>query len=703
MKQVFQDISNGNSFIEDVPDPTVRRGHLLIRTSRSLISAGTEKMLVSFGKASYINKARQQPEKVKMVLDKVRADGVVPTIKSVKSKLSDPMPMGYSNVGTVVAVGDGVSGFRVGDRVASNGRHAEIVCVPENLCARVPDEVSDDQACFTVLGAIGLQGVRLAEPTLGERFVVYGLGLIGLLAVQILRANGCRVLGVDIDETRVAQARSLGAETVNLANGEDLIAAADEFTGGKGVDGVLITASTSDNSIVSNSAEICRKRGRIVLVGVVGLSLNRSDFYEKELSFQVSCSYGPGRYDSSYEADGHDYPFGFVRWTQQRNFEAVLGLMAEKGLTVDSLISHRFSIEAAPDAYSALESDAQALGILLDYPAVDEAPASHSVEIDSRSVEPVAGSISVSSIGAGSYASSVLLPAFRRAGARLHAIVGQGGASSVHVGKKLGFELASTSITDALDDETDAVVVATRHDSHAKYVLESLKAGKHVFVEKPLCLNLDDCNRLEQELRGRSGSLLMVGFNRRFAPLVRTIKERLATTREPKSMVMTVNAGAIPPDHWTQDPSVGGGRLVGEACHFIDLLRFLADAPVKSTHVASLAAGKGIRDTVSISLEFDDGSMGTIHYLANGHRQYPKERLDVFCGGRILQLDNFKKLRGWGWPGFSKRSLWAQDKGQQACVSAYLEAISTGGASPIPVDEILEISRVSINVQEMVS
>lgn len=681
----------------------MRKGHLLIRTSRSLISAGTEKMLVSFGKASYINKARQQPEKVRMVLDKVRTDGLVPTFNSVKSKLSDPMPMGYSNVGTVIAVGDGVSNFRVGDRVASNGPHAEIVCVAENLCARVPDGVSDDQACFTVLGAIGLQGVRLAEPTLGERFVVYGLGLIGLLAVQILRANGCRVLGVDIDERRVAQARALGAETVNLAKGEDLIAAADGFTAGKGVDGVLITASTSDNSIVSNSAEICRKRGRIVLVGVVGLSLNRSDFYEKELSFQVSCSYGPGRYDPSYETEGHDYPFGFVRWTQQRNFEAVLGLMAENSLTVDPLISHRYSIDAAPDAYTALDSDADALGILLDYPTVDEASACHAVEIDSRSVEPAAGAVSVSSIGAGSYAGSVLLPAFRRAGARLHAIVGQGGASSVHVGKKLGFELASTSIDDALDDQTDVVVVATRHDSHANFVLEALEAGKHVFVEKPLCLRLDDCNRLERELRDRPDSVLMVGFNRRFAPLVRTIRDRLATTREPKALVMTVNAGAIPPDHWTQDPSVGGGRLVGEACHFIDLLRFLADAPIKSTNVARLGDGKGVHDTVSISLEFDDGSLGTIHYFANGHRQFPKERLEVFCGGRILQMDNFKKLRGWGWPGFSRQSLWAQDKGQVACVSAYLEAISTGGASPIPVDEILEVSRVSINVQEMVT
>lgn len=705
MKQVLQSLSDGVTRLVDVPSPRAGSGQLLVHTSASLISAGTERMLVDFGKANWIDKARQQPDKVRMVLEKAQTDGVAATVDAVLSKLDQPLAPGYCNVGRVAHVGANATGFVVGDRVVSNGKHAEVVAVPQNLCAKVPEQVSDESASFTVLGAIGLQGIRLANPTIGECIVVTGLGLIGLMTVQMLRAHGCRVLGIDFDPARLELARSFGAEVVNPGAGGEVLAAANAFSRGAGVDAVIITASTKSNDPVSQAARMCRKRGRIVLVGVVGLELSRADFYEKELSFQVSCSYGPGRYDPAYEEGGHDYPIGFVRWTEQRNFEAVLDLMASGALKVVPLISHRIALEKAEEAFALLTSDTPSLGILLEYQP-DAAPETLTKRRVPLAPAPQPGKASVGFLGAGNYAGRVLIPAFKAAGAKLRTVVSAGGVSAVHFGAKHGFADASTDDAHVLEDAgVDTIVIATRHNVHARQVLSTLRAGKHVFCEKPLCLTLDELDAIEAESHTRPNQLLMIGFNRRFAPQVAKMKALLAPISEPKSFVMTVNAGEIPPDHWTQDPLVGGGRIVGEGCHFIDLLRHLADAPIVSHYAIALGrqpSGSIRDDKVSISLTFGDGSTGVIHYLANGHKGFPKERLEIFVAGRVLQLDNFRKLRGWGWKDFFGTNLWRQDKGTQACINAFVAAIREGRSSPIPIDEIIEVSRVSIEIASSV-
>ena len=709
MKQILQDMAKGETTLAEVPAPQNSRSHVLIHTTTSLISAGTERMLVGFGKASYLDKARQQPDKVKMVLEKVVTDGVIATIEAVHSKLAQPLPLGYCNVGVVAEVGGAVKGIQVGDRVVSNGPHADVVKVPQNLCARIPDSVDDESAAFVVLASIGLQGIRLAQPTLGEAFVVTGAGLIGLLTVQLLRAQGCRVLAIDFDEAKLVMARQFGAQTCNPGAGEDPVAAGMAFSRGQGVDGVIITASTSSSDPVTQAARMCRKRGRIVLVGVTGLELNRADFYEKELSFQVSCSYGPGRYDPNYEDRGQDYPVGFVRWTEQRNFAAVLDMLASGQLNVKILITHRFAFEDAPKAYKALTADKAALGMLLLYSSPVIQRMVRSVSLKSGKTfaaqRPIMGLI-----GAGNYASRILIPAFKTAGAQFHTIVTAGGVNGVIHGKKAGFAEASTDMDALLANSfINTVAIVTRHDTHALFVAQSLRAGKHVFVEKPLAIDSQglDAVRLayeEAQARAQQGKpQLMVGFNRRFAPQVQKMKALLAPVKEPKSFIMTMNAGAIPANHWTQDDMVGGGRIIGEACHYIDLMRFLAGTPIVSVQARRMGDAPGItitEDKASITLGFEDGSFGTILYLANGASSFPKERIEVFAAGRVLQLDNFRKLKGYSWPGFSKMNLWRQDKGQSACAAAFLQAVEKGLPAIAP-DEVFEVARVSIEAAEL--
>lgn len=701
MKQVLQNLSTGQSELVEAPSPQARQGNLLIDTTVSLISTGTERMLVDFGKSGLVAKARSQPEKVRQVLDKVSTDGLLTTVDAVRAKLGQPIPLGYSNVGVVHA--SGAEGIRAGDRVVSNGPHADVVSVPKNLCARIPDAVSDEAASFTVVASIGLQGIRLAQPTLGEAFVVTGVGLIGLLTVQMLRAQGCRVLAIDFDADKLALAQSFGAEICNPGAGEDPVATGLTFSRGHGVDGVIVTASTRSSDPITQAARMSRKRGRIILVGVTGLELNRADFYDKELSFQVSCSYGPGRYDPAYEDNGQDYPLGFVRWTEQRNFEAVLDMLASGALDVAPLISHRVPFEEAPRAYDLLSTDKAALGILLTYP---HAVAERHVQTAPLQEQPVTkpGQAVVGFIGAGNYASRVLIPAFKAAGAAMHSIASAGGTNAVVHGRKNTFTQA-TADTDGLiaDPAMNAVAIVTRHNSHAQLTVQALQAGKHVFVEKPLALTLDQLDDVKAA-HAESGAHLMVGFNRRFAPQVQTMQRLLGTVREPKSFVMVMNAGAIPADHWTQDPAVGGGRIIGEACHYIDLMRFLADAPIVSVQARRMGetdAASLTEDKAAITLGFADGSFGTIHYLANGGASFPKERVEVFTAGRTLQLDNFLKLTGYNWPGFKKHNLWRQDKGQTACAAAFVKAIETGGPCPIPAEDLFETAKVTIEVAEM--
>ncbi|EIV1774912.1 bi-domain-containing oxidoreductase [Vibrio vulnificus] len=707
MKQILQDMAKGGSNLVEAPAPKASTGNLLIDTSISLISAGTERMLVDFGKASLLDKARQQPDKVKMVLEKVQTDGLMTTLEAVQSKLAQPLPLGYCNVGVVNAVGRGVDGFKEGDRVVSNGPHADVVRVPKNLCALIPDNVSDEEASFTVVASIGLQGIRLAEPTLGEAFVVTGVGLIGLLTVQLLRAQGCRVLAIDYDDAKLELAKQFGAQVCNPGKGEDPVAAGMAFSRGKGVDGVIITASTKSNDPVTQAARMSRKRGRIILVGVTGLDLNRADFYEKELTFQVSCSYGPGRYDADYEDKGNDYPYAFVRWTEQRNFEAILDMMSSGQVDVKPLITHRFKFEDAAQAYDLLTSDKSALGILLQYQSESSTRHQKSVTLNREATFEASKPI-VGFVGAGNYASRMLIPAFKAGGAQLHTIATSGGINGVTHGEKAGFAKTTTDTSAMISDsEINTIAIVTRHNSHARFVCEALNAGKNVFVEKPLAVTLEELAEVEATYYSKASTAsapkLMVGFNRRFSPQVQKMKALLSSVREPKSFMMTMNAGAIPADHWTQDNEVGGGRIIGEACHFIDLMRYLADSEIVSVQCRRMGDVSGVditEDKAAIILGFADGSFGTIHYLANGAANFPKERVEVFAAGRVLQLDNFRKLKAFGWPGFSKMNLWKQDKGQTDCAAAFLSAIESGKESPIPARELFEVARVTIEIAE---
>ena len=677
MKQLLQNLKTGEVTLAELPAPQAMPGKLLVRTAKSLVSLGTERMLLEFGKAGWIGKARQQPDKVKQVIQKIKTDGLEPTVKAVFRKLDQPLPLGYSNAGVVLAVGDGVRDFQPGDRVATNGPHAELALVPVHLAAKVPDEVGDLTASFTVVSSIALHGVRLLEPTLGERVAVVGLGLIGLLTVQILRANGCRVIGFDFDARKVALARSFGAQAHDLSLGADAVAAAMAFSDGEGIDGVLITAATPSNDPIEQAPRMCRKRGRVVLVGVAGLTLNRTEFFKSEVSFRVSCSYGPGRYDDDYEQKGVDYPVGYVRWTEQRNFQAVLELMAAGAIRVDELVSEVIPFYEAPALYA--RNPAGALGLVFDYP---DSPGAERGRVDYRRAPRAArGRPTIGVIGAGAYASSVLVPALARTRARLVGVADADGASADHLARKFRFAHATTDSAALLADPAiECVVITTRHDSHAALSVAALEAGKHVFVEKPLAMSREQLGAIEAAEREAGDRQLMVGFNRRFSPLTEKMKELLAPRSAPACLVMTVNAGAIPREHWAQDPLVGGGRIIGEACHFIDLLAYLAGAPIE--RVAAFRVGgaeDGVtEDKTTIQLAFADGSVGTVHYFANGPKDLPKERLEVFFERKALQLDNFKRLRGYGFADFSKLALPSQDKGQRVQMARFVEGLAKG-------------------------
>jgi len=691
MKQILQNLRSGETKLADLPSPFCTKNTLKIRTTHSLISAGTERMLVEFSKGGFLAKAKAQPDKVKQVLDKIRTDGLLPTVETVFKRLDEPLPLGYCNVGRVVEVGSAVSGFKVGDVVASNGPHAEIVSVPQNLCAKVPENVLPEQATFTVLGAIGLQGIRLANPALGEKFVVYGAGLIGLVTVQLLRASGCEVLAVDLADERLKMAQSFGAQICNGGKA-DPVAVAGSWTEGAGVDGVIITASAKTDEIVHQSAAMCRKRGRIILVGVVGLNLRRSDFYEKELTFQVSCSYGPGRYDDAYEQKGQDYPPGFVRWTEQRNFKAVLDAMATGRLDVASLITDRIPFEKAQKAYAKISSDASTLGVVLEYSAAPET--GQTVVVHQTSSKPESACVAAM-IGAGNFAKMTMGPALARTRARLKYVSARtNSAAARHIAEKYGFENATTDI-DAIwnDPRVNTVFIATGHNSHAALVQKALECGKHVFVEKPLCLTREELDAIIATYNNRSAVspvALMVGFNRRFSPHIRKINELLAGRGEPVAMNFTCNAGIIPPGAWVHDPEVGGGRIIGEACHFIDLLACIAQSPVVSVAAFQMEKGVAVKeDKMVIALGFEDGSVGTVNYFGNGSRQYPKETLEIFSDGRVLRMNNFRKTEGYGFGKFKSFKTRTQDKGHGEQFGAFVDRVIHGGEPLIAMDELV--------------
>lgn len=693
MKQLLQDLKNGEILLEEIPLPNCGANEVLIKTERSLISPGTERMLLEFGRSSYIQKARQQPDKVKMVLDKIKTDGLVPTLETVFAKLGEPMPLGYCNAGIVIDVGSNVTDFKVGDRVVSNGAHSEIVVVGKNLVAKIPDGISFEQASFTVIASIALQGIRLFQPTLGEKIVVIGLGLIGQITMEFLKANGCEAIGVDIDQGKVELARSNGFKALNPANGEDPISFVANYTDEIGVDGVIITAATKSNGPIEQAAQITRRKGRIVAVGAIGMDIPRPPFYEKELSFYISSSYGPGRYDSKYEDEGIDYPIGYVRWTQNRNFQAILQLLSNGSLNFNYLITHRYKFLEAPKAYNEVLNNRDSLGVILEYENIKDIIVDKRVNLLS-SFTSISSEVGIGVIGAGNFTKLIVLPILKDSSAKLVGISSSKGLSSSIAAKKFGFEYSTTDYNELLKDEKiNTVFITTRHNNHAKLVIESLEAGKNVFVEKPLAIDMGQladvlkcCNKLTSENRMPK---LMVGFNRRFSPFVKDIFSKVKGRSSSLAMNMTINSGALPKDLWVHDEKIGGGRIIGEGCHFIDTMSYLADSEVESIYSVALNSDKELaikNDNVILNLKFKDGSIGTLSYLSNGNKSYPKEQMSLFCEGKVFELDNYKKVNAFGSSGMKK---WSQDKGHKDEMIGFVENIKSSKENLISLGSLV--------------
>lgn len=712
MKQIFQNLTDGKIILEDLPIPTSGENYVLIKSLKSVISFGTEKMLVDFGKANYINKALQQPDRVRQVIEKVKTDGIYSTVESIKNKLNQPIQLGYCNLGVVVKSSS--DEFREGDKVVSNGAHAEYVCVPENLCCKVPSNINDDTSAFTVIASIGLQAVRITNPKLGDKVVVFGLGLIGLLTVQILIANGCEVLGIDKNEIRCNIAKSYGAKIINSSEDIDVISTVNNFSSGVGVDSVIIAASSKSNDIIHNSAQFCRQRGSVTLVGDIGLNIKRDDFYKKEIKFQVSSSYGPGRYDRDYEEKGFDYPIGLVRWTCKRNFNAILNLMQNGSIDTELLISDKFSIDDYQKAYSKFE-DGKSLGILIEYIQND----THEINFKNLKNNSIIfhdkfesnlknrnSSTILGCIGAGEYASKILFPEFKKNNVFFDTIVSAGSLRSKLQAKKYKANKITTNVDEVYNNkDINTVLITTRHNEHASQIIGSLQNNKNIFVEKPLCLNETELNLIEETynkaIKRNPDLILMVGYNRRYSPITKKMKNLLKYKNAPKVVIYTVNAGQIDKSHWTQDRNIGGGRIIGEVCHFIDFVKYIVGKPVLGQHKVTVlenSNGDNVSDSITINFSFTDGSTATIHYLSNGNKSYPKERVEVFCQNTILKLNNFKSLKGYGFRSFSRLRKWKQDKGQKNCVSEFVDCVKNSKQPPISFEEILDTSRITFNV-----
>ncbi|MEP7195898.1 MAG: bi-domain-containing oxidoreductase [Saprospiraceae bacterium] len=694
MKQIIQDIKNGETQLVETPAPIVQKGQVLIQTCYSLVSSGTERMLLNFGKAGWIAKAKQQPERVQQVLSKIKSDGFLVTIDSVLRKLETPIPLGYCNAGIVIGIGEEVHNFSIGDRVISNGPHAEIVSVGKNLVAKIPDELSFEEAVFTVIGSIGLQGIRLANPTLGETFVVQGLGLVGLITAQLLKSNGCKVIGIDMDESKLDVAQKLGIDCLKTSAENSCVEDVLERTNKYGADAVIICASSTSNDIISNAAQMSRKKGRIVLVGVVGMEMNRADFFEKELSFQVSCSYGPGRYEGNYEREGLDYPIGYVRWTEQRNFEAVLSAIHSGSVDVKPLISEIISLENYQQIYDNLNKS-QSIASLIQYHVVEESKQSRII-LQNKNFDNASSLIGI--IGSGNFTSSTMLPLLYKLNAPIKSITSNSGLTATQLAKKYNIPVVSTDYQSVLQDSsTESVIITTRHNTHAQIVGEALLQNKHVFVEKPLALNVEELKKCIVALEKSSGSL-MVGYNRRFAPAAKLLKEHLQKSESSMQIVITMNAGYLPIDHWTQNMEIGGGRIIGEACHCFDLANYLTGSLAKEVLAQSMDEGKSNSDNVSVMVKYENGSTAVINYFANGSKDYPKERIEVYQKNQTAVIDNFKKLSFFG----SSTKEWSgtQDKGHRDQYIQWLRFIEHGGNTLIDIESLINTSQLSFAVIE---
>jgi predicted dehydrogenase/threonine dehydrogenase-like Zn-dependent dehydrogenase len=707
MKQLLQNMRDGKTCVTDIPLPAVRPKTALIRTAASLVSAGTERMLVEFAEKSLLGKARSRPDLLRQVVDKARREGVLPTLEAAFNRLDKPMPLGYSSAGTIVEAGEGLRGFQVGDRVACAGGnyavHADYAVVPQNLLALLPTNVDFESAAFTTLGAIALHGFRLAKPQLGERVAVIGLGLLGLLAVQIARAASCDVFGVDVQPERVTLARQLGFAAA-LRKGCEPQALA--FSSHQGFDIVLICADAHSNDPVELAGTLARDRGQVVAIGAFGMDIPRKIYYDKELLFLISRSYGPGRYDPEYEENGRDYPIGFVRWTEGRNLTAVVDLLSSDRLDVRPLITHRIPLEDASKAYDLITGKIKEpfLGVLLTYPQKEETLPANRVIIKAPSTHQPSSSISIGVLGAGNYATAVFLPLIHKAGGvTCTGIASASGITSRHAAQKFGFQYATSSDQEILENKNiNLVVILTRHQDHSRQVIQALQHGKAVYCEKPLAITPQQLDEILALLQDTTLPLLTVGFNRRFAPLSQRLNEFVQKRSEPLAAYYRINAGYLPLSHWLHDPAQGGGRIIGEGCHFVDFLTYLIGAP--PTHISAHKLpdnGRYLNDNVVLTFTFPDGSLGTISYLANGDKSFPKEQVEIFTSGGVAVLNDFRSLEiaSDGHRRVFKSRL-KQDKGHSSAWAAFLSALKTGSSSPIPYDQLIGVARATFAVEK---
>lgn len=686
MKQVTQTLRTGVVEINEVPVPALTDKFVLVRNSTSVISAGTEKTKIDMGKKSLLQKAKARPDLVKQVIGKIRTEGLKKTLQTVNSRLDSPSPLGYSCAGTVVAAGGLVEGLQPGDRVACGGadyaNHAEFVAIPKNLVVKIPDNVSDEEAAFTTVGSIALQGVRLAEPLLGETFLVVGLGLLGQIAVQLLKANGCNVIGTDLDPALVKRAEGYGA--VAIAPGGNVVSICHSLTSGHGVDGVLVCAGTSSNAVIEMCGAVTREKGRVIVVGAVRMDIPREDYFKKEISVVISRSYGPGRYDPFYEESGNDYPFGYVRFTEQRNMETFLALVSQGRLDIKGLITHRFPVDEAEQAYQLIEGNKTEpyLGILLQYNPASVSP-SQSSRISIKPINTASGKIKLSFYGAGNYATASLLPPLQQSNQiDFSGLVTASGRSAQGVAKQFGFGFCAGSYQELLQSDTDAIVVTTRHDTHGAAVRDALNGGKHVYVEKPLALSVEELSEIHSAYHRSGECQVMIGFNRRFAPATQRVIEHFSSVKSPLVVNIRINAGAIPNNHWIQDPKIGGGRMIGEGCHFIDLASALVGSNVKTVYaVGSSKAEKSaiLNDNLCLSLTFDNGSIANITYSADGSKAMAKEYIEVLGGGYSAQINDFKEVTLFSGDTIIKQhKLGVQDKGQKNMIASWLESLKSG-------------------------
>jgi polar amino acid transport system substrate-binding protein len=707
MKQVVQNYRTGELKVEELPPPALRPGGVLVRTAYSLISAGTERMVVETAQSSLVGKARSRPDLVRQVFDTFKREGLRSTYEKVKSKLTQMKALGYSASGVVTAVGRDVKEFKVGDRIACAGAgyasHAEVIFVPKNLCTKLPDGASLESACYTTVGAIALQGIRQADTRLGESVAVIGLGLVGQLTVQLLKAAGCQVIGIDIDKAACELAKKSGADLA-ASDEESARAACMSLTEGRGADCILITAGTKSNEPVELAGELARDRARVVVVGLVGMDVPRHTYYTKELDLRLSRSYGPGRYDPEYEEKGNDYPIGYVRWTERRNMEAFLRLVADRKIHTELLTTHRFAVSQAEDAYKLIlsRSGERYCGVVLEYAAMDQPLAAH--DSSARTKKVPSDELGISFIGAGNFARGVLLPIVKRSPKiQLVGVATATGISAKNTGGQFAFEYSTTDYEEILkSDQSHVVFIATRHDSHARLAAEALSRGKSVFVEKPLAITEEGLREVIAAVRESNG-LLMVGYNRRFAPLAGEIKDKFRSRTGPMTIIYRVNAGQLPADHWTHDATEGGGRIIGEVCHFIDFIQYLTDAfpaRVCAEAVTQKQVAGFVDDSVVVSMTMTDGSIASIVYTASGDSSVAKEQVEIFCDRSVAAIDDF--TAGHFVRGAKRIKLGggSQDKGHAAEINAFLEAARGRAEAPISLQSLAATSLASFAVIE---